>query len=48
MSIKQGTELKENKEVAVPNLPLLLTVSIGILTAISLFMCFAFIRITLA
>ncbi|MER2227051.1 MAG: hypothetical protein ABS916_08370 [Carnobacterium sp.] len=48
MSIKQGTVLKENKEVAVPNLPLLLTVIIGILTVLSLFVCFAFIRITLA
>ena len=48
MSIKQGIVLKENKEVAGSNLPLLLTVIISILALISLFVCFAFIRITLA
>lgn len=48
MSIKQGIVLKENKEVAGSNLPLLLTVISSILAIISLFVCFAFIRITLA
>ena len=48
MSIKHGVVLKKNKEVAGSNLPLLLTVISCILAVISLFVCFAFIRITLA
>ena len=48
MTLKQGVALKEKSEVTVPNLPLIMSVIIGFLVLISLFVCFALIRITLA
>ena len=48
MTMKQDVELKDNKEDTVSNLPVVLTVMMSFLVLLSLFVCFAFVRLTLA
>ena len=46
MTIKQNVVLKDNKESTVANLPVVLTVMMSFLILLSLFVCFAFVRLT--
>lgn len=48
MTMKQNVVLKDNKEGTVSNLPVILTIMMGFLVLLSLFVCFAFVRLTLA
>ena len=46
MTMKQNVVLKDNKESTVANLPVVLTVMMSFLILLSLFVCFAFVRLT--